>query len=138
MNDTPAAVGADIARSLANIEKNIKAAKRDIAKDGAKVSREELYTAAKRSAGSDRRYSNFKGPALGVKARYDADGVRIIPTGPWKIPEEGADPHGGHPGTRRSQGKQAWTRGRDAAVIRLDRSVQNTLDEAVDEGFRRA
>ena len=129
-------VGDDIARSLLNMGREIDRAVKDINREVGKVARDEAYTTAKASTGGDRKFSRFKGPALGVRLKVDRDGVTVSPSGPWKIAEEGAAPHGGHPGTAATQGRKAWSRGRDATVRRLDRQIPETLDRAGDRGFR--
>lgn len=129
-------IGDDIARSLNGMGREIQRAVKQVNREVGKVARDEAYTTAKQSTGGDRRFSNFKGPALGVRLKVDTDGVTVSPSGPWKIPEEGAAPHGGHPGTRSTQGVKAWTRGRDATVQRLDREVPQEIDRAAERGFR--
>lgn len=145
--------GSDIARSLDAMSRNVKKAVREVSKGAAKVGREEHTKTAKAATGGDGRYSNFKGPALTVKAKYDDAGVSIIPAGPWKIAEEGADAHTikpkrgkalkfasgdvrsvtvKHPGTK---GSRAWSRAEDATVARLDKTVPETFDRAVADGF---
>src|SRR5688572_25464395 len=108
------AVGDDIARSLNAISTAIKGAVREVNKESGAVAREEAYATAKLATGGDRRFSNFKGPALGVRLRQDPGGVTVSPTGPWKIAEEGAKAggkgrHRNHPGTAGTQGRKAWT-----------------------------
>ena len=130
-----------MARSMTAISKKIDAATKEIVKDALDVSRQEMKTTAAGPTGGDGRFSGF-GPAgrLRVKGKYDPGGVTILPVGVWKVAEEGVDPHMQprrkfkHPGTK--QGRKSWTRGRDAALTRLDKSIPATLDKAVEEGFR--
>lgn len=134
-------VGDDIGRSLKGMGREIDRAVKQVNRDVGNIAREEAYDTAKASTGGDRRFSHFKGGALGVRLRVDQDGVTVSPTGPWKIAEEGAKAggkgrHRNHPGTAASQGRQAWTRGRDATVQRLDRQIPDTLDRAAERGFR--
>jgi hypothetical protein len=134
-------VGDDIARSLTNMGREIDRAVKAVNREAGKVAREEAEELARRSTGGDRRFSRFKGPALGVRLRVDTDGVTVSPSGPWKIAEEGAKAggrgrHRNHPGTASTQGVKAWSRGRDGTVQRLDRDVPKTIDRAADRGFR--
>lgn len=125
-----------LATTLQAQAKNVRQFVRDVAKDAAKIAREEHRTAAAAGTGGDRRFSNFKGPALDVKAKYEPGGVQIVPRGPWKIVEEGAAPHGNHPGTRATQGRKLWTRAEEATVDRLDRVIPDGVDAAMEAGFR--
>jgi hypothetical protein len=134
---TPLIIGADIKRSLNVLSRNVKTATRQVAKDAAKIAREEARAAAVKAAGPDRRFSNFKGPALDVAVKYDDDSsVTIRPKGPWKIAEEGAAPHGGHPGTRSTQGRRRWSESRDSTIDRLDKDAPKVFDKAFESGFR--
>lgn len=136
MADTPESIAADFARSMAGVKKELTRAVRAVAKEGGAVAREEHHLTAAQSAGPDRMFSRFKKAGkLDVKLRYNDDGASVIPRGPWKIAEEGAAPHGGHPGTRAKQGRKAWTRAEAETIAVLDDRIPKTVTEAVDRGF---
>lgn len=134
---TPIEIGDAIARDLAGLNRRIKQAKRDIAIDAAKVAREEHRATAAAATGGDGSYSGFGAAGrLSIRTKYTEDGVEIIPKGVWKVAEEGTSPHGHHPGTRRTQGKKAWSKAEEATVKRLDRTVPETFDRAIEEANR--
>lgn len=120
---------------MRGLSKAIEKATKDITRAGGKVAREKLLEQAKLAAGSDRKFSNFKGPALGVKVRQEKDAALVLPVGPWKIAEVGAAPHGGHPGTAAKQGKRRWSKGRDEAFDQLKRDVPRETEKTIRRGF---
>jgi hypothetical protein len=156
--DSPGSIGSSMARSLDQLSRNIKAAVCDVGKEATTVARAEHKKTAAAATGGDGRFSGLGAAGrLGVRAKQEGDRLSIVPKGTWKIAEEGADPHvikpknksktlkiGGqvragevrHPGTRRSQGRKAWTRAEEATVRELDRTIPASFDKAVERGFR--
>lgn len=143
MADSASQVGAAIRRSLSASSTALGQAVKDGLKSGGKAARTELNLRAKDVPGGDRRFSNMRGYShggrLGVSVRTRGDEVEVSPKGPWKIAEVGASPHrqgrGLHPGTRSSQGRRSWTRGRDAVFVEVERSFVNDVGGAVERAF---
>lgn len=136
MTTTPRQVGDEIERSLVGAQKALESAIRGVMKDAGQVARKELSVTATIVPGPDRIFSNFRRAGrLGVKVRHSPGSVTISPVGPWGIAERGRRASGGHPGTRAKQGKQSWSRGRDAALERIGREAPETILSEVEEAF---
>lgn len=137
---TPLQVGADVAATMASCSKavdtSIKKALRPIANDA----RAKMRAAAGPPTGGDRRYSRMSrynhGGRLDVTASTRTGLVFVGSKGPWKIAEEGASPHRvNHPGTRRSQGRSAWSRAADPIVEQAANEVPRVIVDGVEAAF---
>ena len=134
-------IGNDVARTMASVskalDKSVKNALRPIAKDA----RTTMRSAAGPPTGGDRRFSNMgrynHGGRLDVTVSVREDLVFVGSKGPWKIAEEGARPHRvNHPGTRRSQGRAAWSRAADPIAADAATEVPRIITKAVEGAFR--
>lgn len=148
MTETPMDVAAGVQRSLTAASRAIGTGIRGMSKLAAKVARDCMDDQARSAAGTDQRFSNFgRAGKLMTKARYDDQGVTIVPVGPWGIPEKGAGAHempawgrgsASHPGTVSKQAKRSWSKGRDATFEKLGREVPKLIEDEVVEAFERA
>ena len=108
----------------------------DAAGDTAKA---ELAKTAPIVPGSDLQFSNWKAAGkLKVRVRRERAsegvGIWVVPVGPWGLAQVGAKAHPvNHPGTK--QGKQSWSKGRDATYARLKGEIPEGLGDAVEEAF---
>lgn len=128
----------DIERSMASASRAVRAGIRDALTDAAKVARAELDATATLVPGPDRQFSGFKTAGkLRLKVRRFADAVVVVPVGPWGLAERGRKPSAHDKGTQATQGKRAWTRGRDAALARLGRTIPATIGDTVAKEFKR-
>ena len=122
----------------------LRASTKDALMEAGKVAKVELLATATLVPGPDRRFS--RGGAAGkldVKLRVVPGVVFVIPRGLWGVAEEGAGAHLAyawghafqHPGT--SQGRLAWSRGREAAFDRLGIEVPERIGADVETAFGR-
>ena len=139
MAGTPSAVGADVGRTMTRVTNTLRTATKAAMADAGKVAKVELTATSRIVPGADARFRNMRrynhGGKLAVKAKAFPGGVTIIPRGPWMLAEVGARPHGGHPGTRSTQGRKAWTQGREATYRRLELDVPEQIADAVEGAF---
>ncbi len=125
---------------MRNVSKALDKSAKDALKPTAKDARAKMRGAAGPPTGGDRRYSNMSGynhgGRLDVTVSVRPDLVFVGSKGPWKIAEEGAAPHRvNHPGTRRSQGRQAWSRAADPLANDAETEVPRIITDAVEGAF---
>lgn len=143
MADSPIDVGIAIGRSLNAAAAAIQAATKAELRGAGVAARKEMTRQAGDVPGSDRRFSNMSryghGGRLAVNVRGRGAAVFVMSKGPWKLAEEGADPHriggGVHPGTRSSQGRRSWTKGQEAVLGRVERTLPSAVAAAVESAF---
>lgn len=136
---TPASVAADIGATLDRMKKALDASRKEVLRDVGKSARADLKAAATQVPGGDRRFSNMSkfnhGGLLDVTFSVRQDMVFVGSKGPWKIAEEGAAPHGHHPGTARSQGRRSWSQTADPISEAAALDVPRVIGDAVEEAF---
>lgn len=135
----PLDVAADIDRSLRATSRAIETAVKEALADAAVVAKRELGDQARIVPGGDRKFSRWypgRG-TLGVRTRQRRGVLTVAPRGPWKVAEEGARPHGGHPGTRGKQGRKSWTKGEQATYQKLDRVIPKEILDRGEGAFKR-
>lgn len=143
--DSPLDVADRVAETMAAVSKALRAETKAAMGAAAKVARAEMARTAVQVPGSDRRFSHWRGrPLLSTSTKVE-DGLsgggvalRVSPRGPWGVAEKGAAPHGGHPGTRSTQGRQSWSRGRDATFDVLGVELPERFERVVEEAFEGA
>lgn len=144
MASSPLQVGEDVAKTMAAMSKALDTSTKAALRKVGAGARKTMLARAAEVPGSDRRFSrmaryNHAG-RLGVTVRVRDDHVFVGSKGPWKIAEVGAAPHrvrgGQHPGTARSQGRRAWSRGADVALAEAEKAVPKAIGDAVEEAFR--
>lgn len=136
---TPMDVADSISEAMKAASHALREATRDAMREAGKVAREEMKVTSTIVPGADRRFSHWRGrPVLGVSLRQSPGVVTVAPRGPWGVAEDGARPHGGHPGTRSTQGRQSWTRGQVATFDALGVEVPERIGAAVEEAFEGA
>lgn len=143
----PLDMAKDVDRAMAGATRAVRDAVKQVGKDAEKVARAKLGPAAKIVPGGDARFSRMAklnhGGRLGLRFRHDTEGVTVVPRGPWKLAETGADAHTGkagkdrhptdHPGTR--QGRKSWSTARAEVLRELDRTVPDMVARKVEGGF---
>jgi len=134
-------VGADVASTMANVNRALVKSAKESLRPVAKDARSTMRSAAGPPTGGDRRFSNMgrynHGGRLDVTVSVRDDLVFVGSKGPWKIAEEGARPHRvNHPGTRRSQGRAAWSRAADPLAADAATEVPRIITKAVEGAFR--
>lgn len=140
MAGTALQLAADVASTMAAVSKALDKSVKDALRPVAKDARGKMRSAAGPPTGGDRRFSNMgrynHGGRLDVTVSVREDLVFVGSKGPWKIAEEGASPHRiNHPGTRRSQGRAAWSRAADPLVAEAETEVPRIITEAVEGAF---
>lgn len=138
---SPTEVGAQVVKTMASMSKALDTSRKQVLRDIGKRARADLRAAATQVPGGDRRFSNMSkyshGGRLDVTFNVRADLVFIGSKGPWKIAEQGAAPHGHHPGTARSQGRSSWSRAADPVLASAAGEVPKVIGDAVEEAFNR-
>lgn len=105
--------------------------------------RKEMTKQSRLVPGGDARFSNMArynhAGKLAVKTTTRPDSVFVMSKGPWKLAEEGANPHrigrGMHPGTRSSQGRRSWTKGEQSVFQQSETDIPETITDAVVSAF---
>lgn len=143
MADSPLDVARAVADSMSAASAALQVATKKALRAAGTTARKEMNRVATDVPGGDRRFSNMSrynhGGRLAVTVRQRAGAVFVMSKGPWKLAEEGANPHrigkGLHPGTRASQGRSSWTKGQDATFGVVEKELPREVSEAVEKAF---